>query len=100
MSIYDQRATRMWAAFASRPNTRPYDAITPTVVPFGAPGYPVNSASAPFARASQQMDWSRPDAIDEATLNVAVWKSIRGRGSRMPAPRHTLLVSPLGRSSD
>ena len=40
MSIYDQRATRMWASFGSA-NLTPYDLIQPTVIPYGDPGYPI-----------------------------------------------------------
>ena len=71
MSIFDQRATRMWGAFADRPNLRPYDAIQPAVVPYGAPGYPVNPANAPMAAASAAQDFSAPDRANEATLNRA-----------------------------
>jgi hypothetical protein len=40
------------------------------------------------------MDFSRPDAAPEQLLSEAVWQSVRGAGSRMPKPRHTLLVPP------
>ena len=95
MSIFDARAARMWPSFQRDPNMRPYEAIEPKVVPFGDPGAPVNSANAPLAGLSMRMDFSRPDAAPEVALNEAVWKSIRGAGSRMPAPRHTLL-DPAG----
>jgi hypothetical protein len=90
MSVFDQRAARMWAAFGSKPNLRPYRAITPAVVPYGAPGYPTNGAAAPLGAASAAQDLSAPDRADKATLNAAIWKSVRGARSRMPAPRHTL----------
>src|SRR5262249_1692246 len=77
MSTYDARATRMWASFRRTPNLQPYDAIKPTVVPFGDPGAPVNTIASPLAALSEQMDFTRPDAIPEGTLNVAIWKSIK-----------------------
>jgi hypothetical protein len=40
MSTYDARATGMWPSFKRTPNLKPYEAITPSVVPFGAPGAP------------------------------------------------------------
>jgi phosphoesterase family protein len=40
MSTFDLRATPMWKAFGPRPDMRPYDAIRPTAIPFGDPGYP------------------------------------------------------------
>jgi hypothetical protein len=85
MSIYDQRAIRMWPAFGTA-NLRPYDAIMPSVIPYGDPGYPTNSPNAPLAALSAQQDFSVPDGPDEHILNQAIWQSIRGAGSRMPAP--------------
>ncbi len=94
MSTYDARATRMWPSFTNRPNTKPYEAITPQVVPFGAPGFPVNTAASPLAAQSAAMDFSKPDAAPEELLSEAVWQSVRGAGSPMPEPRHTLLNPP------
>jgi hypothetical protein len=31
------------------------------------------------------------DAVPEDQLNQAIWKSVKGRRSRMPAPRHTII---------
>jgi YVTN family beta-propeller protein len=84
MSIFDQRATRMWAAFTGAPVSTPYRAIMPRVVPYGARGYPVNPPSAPLAQASAAQDFSAPDAADKHTLNEAIWRSVKGAGSRMP----------------
>src|SRR5262245_3600456 len=94
MSSFDARAIRMWPSFRTTPNLRPYDAITPSVVPFGEPGAPVNGADAPLAEASARMDFSQPDRIPEHTLDAAVWKSVRGAASTMPTPRHALLMPP------
>jgi YVTN family beta-propeller protein len=94
MSAYDARATRMWRSFRPIPNLRPYNAIEPTVVPFGDTGAPVNEVGAPLAAASAQMDFTRPDLIPEDLLNEAVWKSVKGARSQMPAPVHSLLLPP------
>jgi len=97
MSIFDARAERMWNSFAPKPDLRPYTAIQPTVVPFGDPGFPVNTAASPLASASAQMDLSKPDAAPEQLLSEAIWKSVRGADSRMPAPRHALFApAPSG----
>jgi len=85
MSIFDQRATRMWPSFGSA-NLQPYDLIEPTVIPYDDPGYPTNSANAPFAALSAAQDFSVPDGPHEHILNQAIWQSIRGAGSPMPAP--------------
>jgi YVTN family beta-propeller protein len=94
MSVYDARANRMWPSFGPRPNMRPYDAVQPTVIPFGAPGAPTNTAASPLARESALMNFSRPDATPEYLHSLATWKSIRGADSAMPAPQHTLLMPP------
>ncbi len=94
MSIFDARATRMWPSFRTTPNLKPYDAIQPSVVPFGAAGAPVNAIDAPLAALSAQMDFTRPDSAPEDALSEAIWKSVKGSASPMPAPRHTLMMPP------
>jgi len=85
MSIFDQRATRMWAAFSPWPNMRPYTAIRPTVVPFGAPGAPRNAPGAHLGAESAAQNWSVPDGPDKHVLNEAIWWSVKGDRVPMPA---------------
>jgi hypothetical protein len=92
MTVTDSRASRMWAAFGPRPRTRAYNAIQPEIVPFGAPGFPVNPPSAPMAAASARWNLKEADATPEIALNRAIWKSIKGRRARMPAPRHVHII--------
>ena len=92
MTIADQRATRMWNGFSPTPNLRPYDAIRPAVIPYGAVGAPVNSDNAPLATASSRWNFAVEDATPEIPLNEAIWKSVRGRRSVMPAPRHDYII--------
>jgi Phosphoesterase family len=94
MSTYDARATRMWPSFTNKPNLRPYNAITPTVVPFGTAGFPINTAASPLAARSAAMDFSKPDAAPEELLSQAIWQSVRGPSSHMPEPRHSLHNPP------
>jgi hypothetical protein len=35
-----------------------------------------------------------PDRVNEAILNAATWKSVKGARSKMPAPRHSLVMAP------
>jgi len=98
MAITDARANRMWPSFTNRltrANLRTYDAITPSVVPFGAPGAPVNATTAPMARAAASWDFSQGDAQPEVALNRSIWKSVRGRGSVMPRPRHERIIGSV-----
>jgi len=86
MSIFDQRATRMWASFSPWPNMRTYTAIQPTVTPFGDPGAPRNAPGAHLAAASAAQNWAVPDGPDKQVLNAAIWWSIKG-DTPMPEPR-------------
>jgi YVTN family beta-propeller protein len=92
MTIVDQRATRMWKGFGRKPNLRPYEALMPRVTPFGAPGAPVNPGNAPLAAASARWNFAVEDATPEIALNEAIWKSVRGRRSAMPDPRHDYII--------
>jgi YVTN family beta-propeller protein len=95
MTIVDGRATRMWADLQGRPDLRPYDLRKPSVVPFGDPGYPVNGAAAPMASQAARWNLADADATPEIALNESVWKSVKGRTSRMPRPRHDHIVGSV-----
>jgi hypothetical protein len=75
----------MWAPFFGSPDYTPYQAVQPAVIPFGAPGYPVNPPDAPLGAESAAQNFSKPDGADEQTLNDAIWRSVRGADSRMPS---------------
>jgi len=92
MSITDARVSRMWASFSSRPDFRPYTASEPGVTPFGDPGAPTNPGGTVMATAASRMDLSRPDAAPEVALDRAIWRTVRGPRSRMPAPRHKHII--------
>jgi len=76
MSIYDQRATPMWAAFSASPNLAPFNPIQPLVVPYGDPGYPVNTADSPMGALSATQDFTVADGPNPAVLNAAIWDSV------------------------
>jgi YVTN family beta-propeller protein len=92
MTVTDARASRMWGAFVNQPNLAPYTAIQPSTIPFGAPGAPVNGANAPMAREVATWDLQEADATPEVALNQSIWKSVKGRHSRMPRPRHEHII--------
>jgi phospholipase C len=85
MTQFDAYSTPMFAAFTRHADARPYDAIRPTV-PFDE----VNTAASPLAKESASQDLSAEDKIDEQTFNQAIWKSVKGADSPMPAPVYTL----------
>jgi hypothetical protein len=70
------------------------------VVPFGDPGAPTNPATAAMAKASARWDFKHADATPEIALNRAIWKSVRGRHTRMPKPRHVRIVGSRPNDED
>jgi len=82
LTQFDTAATPMLNSFTNRPNLSPYTAMTPS-----QSLTEVNAPTAPMAAQSAAMDFSAADEADEVTLNEAIWKSVRGADSTMPAPR-------------
>jgi hypothetical protein len=83
MNLFDAHAPIMAPLF-SGPGTQP---------PFQADDrnlhsgmiYQVNAKTAPGAKESSQMDFSRPDAANAAKLNGILWRNEKGNVP-MPAP--------------
>jgi DNA-binding beta-propeller fold protein YncE len=90
MSIFDGAAAPMNGRFRDQPDLAPY-----TALPAGVDLDERNSGKAPLASVSRRLDLSREDSADEQALNRAVWASVRGAGSPMPAPVHAAFVHPL-----
>jgi YVTN family beta-propeller protein len=88
MSRFDAVATPMSAAFGSTPNLRPYDALMP-----GVSLTATNGPNAPMAEASLRIDFSEPDRIPMGLMNQILWRSVRGRHSRVPATVHAPWLS-------
>ena len=85
MTQFDAFAAPMISSFGGRPDLRPYDAVKPSQ-PFDA----VNTPRSPLAARSARQDLAEEDQIDEQSFNTAIWKSVKGPNSRMPAPRHAI----------
>ena len=85
LTRFDGAANPMRASFTNHPHSTPYVALRPNVSLTES-----NPATAPLASASRKMDFSHEDRAPQATLNEAIWRSVKGRHSRMPAPRHRL----------
>jgi len=83
MTQYDAAATPMVNSFTTKPDFTPYNHI-PAIHDLNER----NLASAYGAKESEAMDFTRPDAINEALLNEILWRSIKGADSPVPAPRH------------
>ena len=87
MSQFDAAARPMLAAFQPEPDLTPY-----TARPAGVSLEEKNTALSYGARASQKMDFTREDAIDDHALNDILWRAIKGPDSRPPAPRRAAFV--------
>jgi DNA-binding beta-propeller fold protein YncE len=85
LTQFDAYAAPLAGAFTTRSDTTPYTALVPRTSKEER-----NTAASPLAAQSAAQDTTVEDAIDEQTFNQAVWQSVRGANSPMPAPRYTL----------
>ncbi|HEY8912191.1 bifunctional YncE family protein/alkaline phosphatase family protein [Lacisediminihabitans sp.] len=88
LTQFDAFATPMSASFTSEANRAPYSAVRPSY-----DMATVNAANAPLATQSGAQKTVTEDTIDEQLYNRAIWKSVRGTGSVMPAPEHNVIGS-------
>jgi YVTN family beta-propeller protein len=84
LTQFDGQATSMLGSFTDQADLTPYTAVRPA-----AAGGATNSTSAPMAAISARQPLGREDQVDERSFNEAIWKSVRGARSTMPAPRGT-----------
>jgi YVTN family beta-propeller protein len=88
LTQFDAFATPMSASFSRTANRATYSAIRPSY-----DMTTVNGANAPLAKQSGAQNTATEDMIDEQVYNQAIWKSVRGDKSVMPAPRHNVIGS-------
>jgi hypothetical protein len=89
LTQFDAYATPMLAAFSNKPDLTPYRAQQPT-----QNLQEVNPANAPMAAQSAAQDLTKEDQINMREFNLATWQSVKGAGTPMPAPRHTVFPAP------
>ena len=95
MTQFDAAAMPMHACFGSKPDLKPYTAITPQ-----ARLDEKNLADAWGRERSDKMDLSREDAADDLELNEIIWRSVRGAQSSMPSPVRAGFVLAEGMDDD
>jgi DNA-binding beta-propeller fold protein YncE len=95
LSQHDASATPMSAAFTDAADTSPFT-HRETAVPF----YETNPDGAPMQAEANGWDFSKEDAAPELALNQAIWKSVRGAHTEMPAPVNAAFVRPLDAPAD
>jgi hypothetical protein len=87
MSQHDASATPMAAAFSDAPDPAPF-VHRETKIPF----YEMNPDGAPLQALAGTWDFTKEDAAPDLALNEAIWKSVRGADSEMPAPVNAAFV--------
>jgi hypothetical protein len=87
MSQFDAAATPMFRCFSPNYNSQGFTKRNNQV--------DLNEMNVEFnknAVISANMDFSKPDLIDDLELNRIVWQSVRGLDSEMPAPKRSAFL--------
>jgi len=87
LSQFDAFATPMFNLFTSTPDETPY-AYRPSTMNLDEK----NTAGAYGERRSEEMDFTREDAIPDLEFGEIIWRSIRGPESAMPPPVRSAFV--------
>jgi YVTN family beta-propeller protein len=90
LTQFDAAATPMYSSFSPTPDVTPF-----TCRPAQHNIAERNPDNAVGQLRSNEMDFSREDAIPDIELNEIVWKAIRGQHSEMPAPVRSAFVQVL-----
>lgn len=94
MNTLDLAAIPMRSLFTDEPDLAPYAALVPAASTAGVnpPLVALSGVAREWAMASQQMDLTRPDAVEPAVLNHAVWYA--GHGFSTPYPGEARVLHP------
>ena len=87
LSQFDAAATPMYASFTASPDPVPF-VSRPSRVSL----HERNPDNAFGQMRSEEMDFSRQDAIPDEELSEIVWRSVRGANSPMPPPVRSAFV--------
>ncbi len=89
LSLFDQIAEPLRAAFVNEPDYSPYSATTPRASLFEV-NPPLSALSGSARRAamdSKKMRFESPDAAPSGRLNRILWHSVRGWSTRYPGSK-------------
>jgi len=93
MSQFDAAARPMLAAFQSKPDLTPYQAMPVDV--------DMNERNGRHAWGGElDMNFAVEDAADDLLLNEVIWRSVRGANSPMPAPVRAAYVRKISPVDD
>jgi DNA-binding beta-propeller fold protein YncE len=90
MSQFDAAARPMYNSFTAKPDFTPYTLEVPKY-DLGTK----NLATAWGAKRSESFDLSKEDMADDLLFNEVIWKSVKGAGSKMPAPVRAAFFLPV-----
>lgn len=105
LSQYDAFAPTFGADFATTPvNNDPFVAVLPPSSDIyqtaSAAFLKANPQYIHLAKLSDKMNFSQEDLVPSALLNQIIWQSVKGFGSKMPAPaHHVFLARPIAKGS-
>jgi Phosphoesterase family len=89
LTQFDAYATPMLGAFTNEPDLTPYTVQQPT-----QNMQEVNPVTAPLAAQSAAQDLTKEDQINMQQFNQAIWASVKGADTPMPASQHTVFPAP------
>lgn len=90
MSNFDRFGRPLRGIFASEADAAPYKTLVPSV-----DLNEKNPPATPAAKASELLDFSRPDAADDHALNAILWSVVKGDGLPMPSPKRAPAGAPM-----
>lgn len=95
MSQYDAAATPLFACFTSAADDRPY-----TARPNNIDLQQRNPPDTRLSRLSSTINLNAEDQAPDLLFSEIIWKTVRGEGSEMPAPRRSAFVLARGEEED
>ncbi len=87
MSQYDAAASSLWQCFTASPTLTPYKALL-NQIDLNA----MNTEKNELSEQSEHFDLSEEDAIPDNAFSEVIWKTVKGIGSEMPAPKRSAFV--------
>ncbi|MCB0630272.1 MAG: bifunctional YncE family protein/alkaline phosphatase family protein [Lewinella sp.] len=87
MSQYDAAATPLYACFQSEPDLTPY-----THAPNRVDLDELNTENGRLSDLSWKLNLDREDQAPDLLFSEIIWKTMRGEGSTMPAPRRGAFI--------
>ncbi len=90
MSQYDAAAKPMYACFTKKPDFSTYEAKSNQISLTMR-----NTIDDYWSKLSYSFDLEKEDRAPDLAFNEVIWKAVRGRNSKVPAPRRSAFVIPI-----